>query len=280
MLSPSVILLLVWMIVPLAMTVYFSTLRYNLLYPGEKPFVGLENYYYFITDSGFLAGMSNTFLLVVSVLLITIVLGVAISVLIDFEFKGKGIVRSMLIAPFFVMPTVSALIWKNLLLHPVSGVFSAVSKSLGLTTIDWFTNYPLLSIIIIVSWQWLPFAILLIMTALQSLDLEQKEAAKLDGAEGWKMFWHITLPHLARPIVVVIMIETIFLLSIFAEIFVTTGGGPGFETTNLALLIFNQALLQFDVGMASAGGLIAVILANVAAFALIRMIGKSLTDHK
>ncbi|PTT84519.1 sugar ABC transporter permease, partial [Pseudomonas sp. HMWF005] len=143
---------------------------------------------------------------------------------------------------------------------------------------DWLAHYPLLSIIIIVSWQWLPFAILILMTAMQSLDQEQKEAARLDGAGPVAIFWHLTLPHLARPIAVVVMIETIFLLSVFAEIFTTTNGGPGYASTNLAYLIYNQALVQFDVGMASAGGLIAVVIANLAAIILVRMIGKNLTD--
>ena len=130
----------------------------------------------------------------------------------------------------------------------------------------------------IVSWQWVPFAVLMLMTAMQSLDQEQKDAARLDGAGPIAIFWHITLPHLMRPIAVVVMIETIFLLAIFAEIFTTTGGGPGYETTNLAFLIYTQALLEFDVGVASAGGLIAVVIANIAAFMLIRIVGKSLTE--
>ncbi|PXF28631.1 sugar ABC transporter permease [Pokkaliibacter plantistimulans] len=276
--SPSVLLLLVWMIVPLAMTIYFSTIRYNLLYPGENDFVGLENFYYFITDAGFLAGAANTLILVGSVLLISVVLGVLISVLVDIDFWGRGLVRVMLISPFFIMPTVSALVWKNLLLHPVSGIFAAIWRFFGATPVDWFTHYPMFSIIMIVSWQWLPFAILILMTAMQSLDQEQKDAARLDGAGPLAIFWHITLPHLSRPIAVVVMIETIFLLSVFAEIYTTTSGGPGYETTNLAYLIYNQALLQFDVGMASAGGLIAVVIANIAAFVLIRLIGKNLTD--
>ncbi len=278
MVSPSVLVLLLWMIVPLSMTIYFSLIRYNLLYPGDHPFVGLENYEFFLTDEGFVAGMSNTLLLVGATLLITVVLGVLISVLINKPFWGQGMVRIMLISPFFIMPTVNALVWKNLLLHPVSGVFAAVWTFFGAEPVDWFTTYPMFSIIMIVSWQWLPFAILILMTALQSLDQEQQEAARLDGAGPWAVFYHLTLPHLSRPIAVVIMIETIFLLSIFAEIFTTTGGGPGFETTNLAYLIYSQALLQFDVGLASAGGLIAVVLANIAAFFLVRMIDKNLTE--
>ena len=278
MVSPSVGVLLIWMAVPLAMTLYFSLIRYNLLYPGDNEFVGLENFYYFLTDAGFAAGALNTLVLVLSVLVISVVAGVLIAVLVDTPFWGRGIVRVMLISPFFIMPTVSALVWKNLLLHPVSGVLAAVWRFFGAEPIDWFSDYPLEAIIIIVSWQWIPFALLLLMTAMQSLDREQKDAARLDGAGPIAIFWHITLPHLARPIAVVVMIETIFLLSIFAEIFTTTGGGPGYETTNLAFLIYSQALLQFDVGMASAGGLIAVVIANIAAFILVRMIGKSLTD--
>lgn len=280
MVSPSVIVLALWMVVPLSMTIYFSLIRYNLLYPGDNEFVGLENFQFFVTDFGFMAGMSNTLLLVGSVLLITVVLGVLISLLVNQAFWGRGIVRILLISPFFIMPTVNALIWKNLLLHPVSGVFAAIWKFFGATPIDWFSEFPLFSIIMIVSWQWLPFAILLLMTALQSLDQEQQEAARLDGAGPLALFFHLTLPHLARPIAVVVMIETIFLLSIFAEIFTTTGGGPGYETTNLAYLIYSQALLQFDVGLASAGGLIAVVLANIAAFFLVRLIGKSLTEKQ
>ncbi len=280
MVSPSVLVLALWMVIPLSMTIYFSLIRYNLLYPGDNEFVGLENFQFFVTDFGFMAGMSNTLLLVGAVLLITVVLGVLISLLINQAFWGQGIVRILLISPFFIMPTVNALIWKNLLLHPVSGVFAAIWKFFGATPIDWFSEYPLFSIIMIVSWQWLPFAILLLMTALQSLDQEQQEAARLDGAGPWALFFHLTLPHLARPIAVVVMIETIFLLSIFAEIFTTTGGGPGYETTNLAYLIYSQALLQFDVGLASAGGLIAVVLANIAAFFLVRLIGKSLTEKQ
>ncbi|PBQ15232.1 sugar ABC transporter permease [Pseudomonas congelans] len=277
--SPSVALLLVWMIVPLGMTIYFSLIRYNLLSPGENEFVGLENFQYFVTDSGFFSGGGNTLLLVGSVLAISVVFGVLISALLEAsEFFGRGIVRVLLISPFFIMPTVSALIWKNLIFHPVSGVLAAVWKFFGAEPIDWFAHYPMLSIIIIVSWQWLPFAILILMTAMQSLDQEQKEAARLDGAGPLAIFWHLTLPHLARPIAVVVMIETIFLLSVFAEIFTTTNGGPGFASTNLAYLIYIQALLQFDVGMASAGGLIAVVIANIAAIILIRMIGKTLPD--
>ncbi|MFY0664742.1 MAG: sugar ABC transporter permease [Natronospirillum sp.] len=279
LLMPSVILLLIWMAVPLGMTLYYSSIDFNLLMPGIRNFVGFDNYQYFLTDPSFLTGLKNTFVLVGSVLIITIGLGTLIAVLIDQPFYGRGIVRVLLIAPFFIMPTVNALIWKNLIFHPVNGLSAWFVNLFGGTPVDWFAQYPMTAIIIIVSWQWLPFAILILMTALQSMDQEQVEAAKLEGAGPLDVFRHIAIPHLTRPLIVVVMIETIFLLTIFAEIYTTTSGGPGDSTTNLAYLIFAQALLQFDVGMASAGGIVAVILANIVAIVLIRVVGKTLAEQ-
>ncbi len=275
LLMPAIVVLFVWMIVPLLLTIYYSLQRYSLVDPGHG-FVGLENYTYFLTDPAFFASLWNTFVLVGSVLAITIVGGVAIALLIDQPIIGRNVLRIMVIAPFFVMPTVSALVWKNLLMNPVSGFFAWIAKSLGLTPIDWFNDVPLLAIILIVAWQWLPFATLILLTSLQSLDEDQKEAAEMDGAGAFSTFFYITLPHLARPITIVILIETIFLLTVFAEIYVTTGGGPGLATTNIAFLIYSQALIQFDVGAASAGGLVAVVLANIVAIFLVRMVGKNL----
>ncbi len=168
-------------------------------------------------------------------LVISVVGGILVALLMDQPIFGQNIVRLMVIAPFFVMPTVSALVWKNMLMNPVSGLFAWIATSLGLPAIDWFTNCPMLSVIMIVSWQWLPFASLILLTALQSLDEEQKEAAALDGAGAFSFFFYIVLPHIARAITVVILIETIFLLNVFAEIRVTTNGGPGVATTNIAV---------------------------------------------
>ena len=276
MMSPAVLMLLVWMVIPLGMTLYFSFLRYNLLMPGMEEFTGFGNYEFFLTDPAFLEALFNTLLLVGGVLLVTVVGGTFLALLIDQPFWGQGIVRLLVIAPFFVMPTVSALVWKNMFMHPVNGLFAWIAHGLGVEPVDWLAVLPLFSITMIVAWGWLPFATLIILTALQSLDQEQKEAAEMDGAGTVSIFLYITLPHLARALTVVILIETIFLLSVFAEILVTTNGGPGTASTNISYLIYAQALLQFDVGGASAGGVVAIILANIVAIFLIRMIGKNL----
>ena len=276
MISPAVILLLGWMLVPLCMTVYFSFLYYNLLQPGTTSFAGWDNYYWFITDPSFTDAIKNTLFLVAGVLFITTIGGLGAALLLDKPMFGQGLIRIMVIAPFFVMPTVSALVWKNMFMNPVNGIFGQIITGFGFPPIDFFGQYPLASITFIVSWMWLPFATLILLTALQSLDQDQLEAAEMDGASWLNRFWYIMLPHLARAITVVILIQTIFLLSVFAEILVTTNGGPGTATTNLTYLIYVSSLLQFDVGMGSAGGVIAIILANIVAIFLMRMIGKNL----
>lgn len=276
MIAPSVVLLLAWMLIPLGMTIWFSFLRYNLLMPGDNPFIGWENYSYFLTDPAFQTAIVNTLLLVGGVLLITVAGGIGLAVLLDQPMWGTGIVRIMVISPFFVMPTVSALVWKNMFMNPVNGLFAYIFDLFGIPPVDFLTQAPLASIIGIVSWQWLPFATLILLTAMQSLDSEQLEAAEMDGASAWSRFWYIKLPHLARAITVVVLIQTIFLLSIFAEILVTTNGGPGVASTNLTYLVYAESLLRFDVGTGSAGGVVAIILANIVAIFLMRMIGKNL----
>lgn len=269
-------MLLCWMIVPLAMTIYFSFLRYNLLMPGMEQWAGFDNYSYFLTDPAFFTALKNTLLLVGGVLLITVIGGTLLALLLDQAMYGQGFVRIMVIAPFFVMPTVSALVWKNMFMNPVNGLFAYMAKAVGLQPFDFLSQAPLASIILIVAWQWLPFAALILLTAMQSLDREQMEAAEMDGAGTFSRFIYIVVPHLTRAVTVVILIQTIFLLSVFAEILVTTNGGPGNASTNITYLVYAQSLLQFDVGGGSAGGIVAVILANIVAIFLMRMIGKNL----
>ena len=276
LMAPAITTLFLWMIVPLVMTIYFSLIRYNLMQPEATGFIGLENFEYFVTDPSFGEAVKNTLLLLGSVILITVIGGIGLALLIDDPFPGRGLVRILLISPFFVMPTVNALLWKHMMMNPIYGVLAQVWQFFGATPVDWLTDFPLFSVIIMVSWQWLPFATLIFITALQSMSREQLEASRMDGATYLQQLRYLYIPHLGRSIAVVVMIEMIFLLSVFAEIYTTTGGGPGDASTNVAFLIFKHALLSFDAGVASAGALFAVVLANIAAIFLIRMVGKNL----
>ena len=274
MMAPAVVLLLGWMLVPLIMTLMFSFKKYLPLRGGDLGWVGFDNYVRFVTSSAFWPSVVATLTVVGGVLIITVVLGVLLALLLNQPMWGQGVVRILVIAPFFVMPTVSALVWKNMFMDPVNGLLAHLWRFFGAEPVTWLSEASMPSIIMIVSWQWLPFATLILLTAIQSLDSEQLEAAEMDGAPPLKRFAFIILPHLGRAITIVILIQTIFLLAIFAEIFVTTGGA--FGTRTLTYLIFQRVLESQNVGLGSAGGVYAIILANIVAIFLMRAVGKNL----
>lgn len=302
--TPAVLLLLVWMLVPLSMTLYFSFIRYVLnsnirpewTTPSLSNWRGLGNYEYVLFNAkDFWFAVSNSLFIVGSILVLTVLLGLAIAVLINKSFAGRGIVRVLLISPFFVMPAVNAVLWINMILDPVlglnglavAGINELIAGMKGLPLIGGFfqlwpeiepisfraTQTSAYAVIIMVTWQWTPFAVLIFMTSLQSEDQQQKEAAVLDGANAWSQFRNLTIPHLARPIAIVIMIQSIFHLSLYAEIEIVSRGNGN---KNLPYLIGEFA--SNNIGAASATGIFAVILANIVAFFLLRMIGKSLMD--
>ncbi len=274
MLAPAVILLLGWMLVPLTATLIFSFKKYLPLRGGDLGWVGFDNYVRFVSSSAFWPSVMATLTIIGSVLVITIILGIVLALLLDQPMWGQGIVRILVIAPFFVMPTVSALVWKNMFMDPINGILAHLWKFFGAAPVEWLTQASMQSIVMIVSWQWLPFATLILLTSVQSLDREQLEAAEMDGAPWISRFWHLILPHLARAITIVLLIQTIFLLSVFAEIFVTTGGA--FGTKTLTYLIFQRVLESQNIGLGSAGGVYAIILANIVAIFLMRAVGKNL----
>ena len=274
MMAPAVALLLAWMLIPLSMTLIFSFKKYLPLRGGDLGWVGFDNYVRFVSSSAFWPSVTATLTIIGSVLVVTIVLGVALALLLDQPMWGQGIVRILVIAPFFVMPTVSALVWKNMFMDPINGILAHIWKFFGAAPLEWLTQASMQSIVLIVSWQWLPFATLILLTSVQSLDREQLEAAEMDGAPWTSRFWYLILPHLGRAITIVLLIQTIFLLSIFAEIFVTTGGA--FGTKTLTYLIFQRVLESQNVGLGSAGGVYAIILANIVAIFLMRAVGKNL----
>jgi sorbitol/mannitol transport system permease protein len=274
MMAPAVILPLGWMLVPLTMTLWFSFRKYLPLRGGDLGPVGFDNYVRFVSSSSFWPSVQTTLLIVGGVLLVTVVFGILLALLLDQPIWGQGIVRILVIAPFFVMPTVSALVWKNMFMDPVNGLLAYLWKFFGAVPLEWLSHASIQSIVLIVSWQWLPFATLILLTAVQSLDDEQLEASEMDGAGPLQRFVYIILPHLARALTIVILIQTIFLLAIFAEIFVTTGGA--FGTKTLSYLVFQRVLESQNVGLGSAGGIYAVILANIVAIFLMRIVGKNL----
>ncbi|MEO0547516.1 MAG: sugar ABC transporter permease [Pseudomonadota bacterium] len=301
--TPAVILLLIWMLIPLGMTLYFSFIRYVLnslrrpewTTPSISNWRGFGNYEFVLNSKDFLFAIQNSLFIVGGILFLTVILGVLIAVLINKAFPGQGIVRVLLISPFFIMPAVNAVLWINMILDPVLGLNGLAIEGIN-DVIASLQNAPIVggffslwpqfepisfratqtsayAVIMMVTWQWTPFAVLIFMTSLQSEDEQQKEAAILDGASKWSQFRFLTLPHLGRPIAIVVMIQAIFHLSLYAEIEIVSRGNGN---KNLPYLIGEFA--NNNIGAASATGIFAVILANIVAIFLLRMIGKTLMD--
>jgi sorbitol/mannitol transport system permease protein len=280
LLGPALLLLIVCTQVPFLMTIYYSFRRFNLLSPENQGWVGLDNYVSLLTDPILWQAMLNTLILVGWVMVVTVTVGLACAMLFNQQFPGRGIARTMVISPFFIMPVVSALIWKNMLMNPIYGIFAWIAQNFGLRPIDWLAELPMQAIIIMISWEWIPFALLILLTGLASLPNDVLEAAKLDGANGWQEFRFIILPHLTQTISVVVMLESIFLLTVFAEIFATTSGGPGLETTTLPYLVYLKAFGEYRIGTATAGAILAVILANLVSIFVLRSIASNLQTPK
>lgn len=273
LIGPATIYLFVWMLVPLAMTIYYSFRRYNLIQPFIKGWAGWANYINVVTDPSFLASLWNTLILVGATLVLTVVLGLAFALLYNNEnVVGRNVIRTLAASPFFVMPVVTGLIWKDLMMNPEFGLLAALYRTLHLVPTDFLARFPMTSLVAIITWEWTPFAMLVLLASLQGVPEDLKEAARLDGAKAWNTFRYIVLPMLGRPLYAVIMLESIFFLVIFGQIYVTTSGGPGTATTNLPYYVYLQAFSAYDIGAASAAAIFAVIVANVVAFFLVRMI--------
>lgn len=260
---PAVIYMIIVTQVPLLFTLRFSLERWNMNRPDRRGFTGLDNYIDVITDPDFWIIIRNTAVLTGAVVLITFVLGLTLALMLNREFPGRGVVRTMLITPFLIMPTVSAVIWKNVLLDPSFGFITRLVESLGFANPNFLGDLPMVSVITIVVWQWTPFMMLILLAGLQSLSSEQVEAAQIDGASPPNILRHIIIPHLQRYIEIAVLMEILFILSVFGVIFITTTGGPGIQTTNLSYAIYNEAFSRRDIGDASAMGIYAIILANI-----------------
>jgi sorbitol/mannitol transport system permease protein len=268
---PTILFLVVMTQVPLIYTLRYSLERYNLLRPDRRAYIKLRNYERILTDDNFLVILRNTVNLTLLSVLISLALGMGLALLLYRNFPGRGVVRTMLITPFLIMPTVTAVLWKNVLFEPSFGLFSSLFRMVGLRPVAWLEKYPMECIIAIIVWQWTPFMMLILLAGLQSLSKEILEAAQIDGAGPPRIFYYIILPHLFRYIEMAVLLEVLFSLSLFGEIFVTTLGGPGISTTNLSFNIYKEAFLEWDIGKASAMGVIAVIFANIIVTFFIRM---------
>ncbi|TMF24417.1 MAG: sugar ABC transporter permease [Chloroflexi bacterium] len=255
--------------IPFVLTVYYSFFEWNLLKPGSFKFAWLENYAALITNSSIRVAIWNTVLLTLCVIGISVVLGLAVAMLLNSDVFGKGFMRTLMIAPFLIMPTAGALVWKDTLLNPLFGLLPYLLTPFGLSRVDWVNQFPMVTVVAVEVWRWTPFMMLIILAGLQSQNPEVLEAARVDGASAFQAFRRITLP-LARPFIELgALLGSLFVVQTYDSIFMLTYGGPGEDTTNIPFLLYLVAFQGYNIGQASAIGVVAVIMTTiVATFAL------------
>ena len=255
--------------IPFVLTIYYSFFSWNLLKPGSFKFSGLDNYLTLVTDESVRIAVWNTVLLTASVIAISVILGMAVAMLLNSEIFGKGLMRTLMIAPFLIMPTAGALIWKHTLLNPLYGLLPYVLAPFGLGRVDWVGQFPMVTVVTVEVWRWTPFMMLIILAGLQSQNPEVLEAAKVDGANAFQSFRRITLP-LARPFIELgALLGSLFVVQTYDSIYMLTYGGPGEDTTNIPFLLYKVAFQGYSIGQASAIGVVAVIFTIIiATFAL------------
>ncbi|BDB59474.1 MULTISPECIES: carbohydrate ABC transporter permease [Rhodococcus] len=279
-LLPALIFTIVVTQIPFLFTLYYSTQSWNLVSPGSRRFVGLQNYVDVFQDSQFWQVTLNTVILIVGTVLISVILGLLLALLLDRAFLGRGIARTLLITPFLVTPVASALIWKTSMFDPVFGIINFVLSPFGVGEVDWISRFPLPAVMVALVWQWTPFMMLLILAGLQSMPRDILEAGRVDGAGAFALFRELTLPHLRRFIELGTVLGAIYLVNTFDAIYMMTQGGPGTASSNLPFYIYQRAFLGFDIGQAAAMGVVVVIGTIVIATFALRLIFTSFTGKE
>ncbi|MEV5383524.1 sugar ABC transporter permease [Streptomyces sp. NPDC052721] len=275
-LLPALIFTIVVTQLPFVATLIISTFQWNILRPGERHFVGLSNFSFVFTDERLRTAVLNTVVLTASVVIISVILGLGLAMLLDRRFAGRGLARTLLIAPFLVMPVAAALLWKHAIYNPdyglLNGTLNAVYRLFGADngpTVDWISSYPMPAVVVSLVWQWTPFMMLILLAGLQAQPGDVLEAARMDGASALQTFRHITLPHLRQYIELGVLLGTIYVVQTFDAVFTITQGGPGSQTTNLPYEIYLTMFRKYEYGEAAAAGVVVVLGAFViATFAL------------
>ncbi|WP_419705939.1 carbohydrate ABC transporter permease [Promicromonospora sp. NFX87] len=274
-LLPALIFTVIVTQLPFLLTIWYSLHSRNLLRPESDLFVGLSNYVDIAVDSTFRQTAWNSVVITLGCVLVAMVLGIALALLLDRPFLGRGVARTMLITPFLVMPVATSVLWSIALLNPTYGLFNWTLGLFGIEAVDWTSTYPVIAILMALVWQWTPFMMLLVLAGLQAQPKDVLEAASVDGAGTWLTFRLITLPHLRRYIELGVLLGIIYVVNTFDQIYLMTAGGPGTASANLPFYIYQRAFLGFDVGQAAAMGVVVVIATIIVASAALRLIFRS-----
>ena len=259
-LLPALVFTLVLTQIPFVLTIFYSFRRWNLLAGGEQGFNWGRNYVDVFTDPIFWKSILNTLLITGVSTIACIVFGLLVAMALNHSFPGRGFARTLAITPFFAMPVAVTLFWRSAMFDPTFGFFGFVSRTLGLPSVSWLSDYPLVALIILLTWRFCPFALLIMLAGLQGAPQDQLEAAQVDGAGWLSRFRYIVLPHLRPFIELASLLLAMNLIQTFGEIALLTAGGPAYATTNITFYIYLKAFNAFDFGFASALGVVSLVL--------------------
>jgi polyol transport system permease protein len=268
---------------PFIVSIYYSFTnlkdKTQLLIPEPTKFVGLDNYKQIFSDSFFRQAVWTSVKMTVLAVLLSLIIGTLFAVLLDRKFLGRGVIRTLLITPFLLMPVVAALIWKQQMFSSLFGVLNKGLGFLGFSSIAFISDHPLGSIVTVLVWQWTPFMMLIILAGLQSQPSDVIEAANVDGASAWGIFRQLTLPHLRRYLELGALLGSIYIVQAFDAIDVMTGGGPG--STNVPYYVYQQSIGGgFRYGAASAYAIVVVIFAIIIATFALRVLSSLFRDEE
>ena len=277
LIAPALVMAILITQIPFLATIYYSFQHWNLARPEERGFAGFDNYVAVVTNGAFLPSVLATVLIVGGSILLSLLLGLVLAMLLDRKFKGQALARTLLITPFLVMPAAAALIWKYSLLEVNTGMVNWALGLLGIPAVSWNTDYPALTIVFTLTWQYTPFMMLILLAGLQSQSAETLEAADVDGASALQTFRYMTLPHLRTYAELALLLGTVFMIQVFDPINIMTKGAG--NTKTIAYLLYERAFIGQQIGEAAAYGVITVIVTIVAATAALRTLFKVFTEE-
>lgn len=272
---PALIFTIIVTQIPFALSVWYSFTDWTIIPPSPRTFIGIDNYSDLLGDQFFREAAWTSTVMTVSAVLVSLVLGTGLAILLDRKFLGQGVVRTLLITPFLIMPVVAGLIWKNQMFSGIYGVLNWLLNQVGIESIEFVSTHPTFSIVTVLVWQWTPFMMLIMLAGLQSQPPDVLEAARVDGASTFGTFRQLTLPHLRRYMELGTLLGTIYLIQVFDHIDVMSGGGPG--STNIPYFVYQASIGGgWTFGLASAYSIVVVVASIVIATAALRLLSNLL----
>jgi sorbitol/mannitol transport system permease protein len=268
---------------PFLVSIYYSFTnlkdKTQSLIPEPTKFVGIDNYKQIFSDPFFRQAVWTSVQMTVLAVVLSLVFGTMFALLLDRKFLGQGLVRTLLITPFLLMPVVAALIWKQQMFSSLFGLLDKALNFLGFSSVQFISSHPLASIVTVLVWQWTPFMMLIILAGLQSQPGDILESANVDGASSFGIFRQLTLPHLRRYLELGALLGSIFIVQAFDAIDVMTGGGPG--STNIPYYVYQESIGGgFRYGSASAYAIVVVIFSIIIATFALRVLSSLFKDEE